>query len=180
MPAGVEKVRLVGERVTAEAVAVPLKLTVCGLLLALSVTVRVPVTVPALAEVNVTLTVQLAPAARLAPQVLVWAKLALGEAAMLEMLSEAVPELVTVTVCAALVTPTGVEKVRLEGERATAGVPVVVVPVVPPPPHPARIVRPQSARRNPSRFAADLRRRMNECLESIILTPDSRLMIPDS
>jgi hypothetical protein len=52
-------------------VAVPLKLTVCGLLLALSVMVSVPVTVPAVAEVNVTLIVQLAPAAMPVPQVLV-------------------------------------------------------------------------------------------------------------
>ena len=44
---------------------------------------------------------QLAPAATEAPQVLVWAYGAL--AAMLVMFSAAVPELVSVTVCAALV-----------------------------------------------------------------------------
>jgi hypothetical protein len=70
-PTGVEKVRLVGESVTAGAVAVPLKLTVCGLLVALSVMVSVPLTEPAVAEVNVTLIVQLAPAPMPVPQVLV-------------------------------------------------------------------------------------------------------------
>jgi hypothetical protein len=126
-PTVVEKVRLVGERAAAGAVAVPLKLTVCGLPLALSVMVSVPVTVPALVAVNVTLIVQLAPPARLVPQVLVWAKLALGETVMLEMLSEPFPESVTVTVCAALATPTVVEKVRLLSDSVTAG--AVAVPV---------------------------------------------------
>jgi hypothetical protein len=76
-------------------VPVPLKLTVCGLLLALSVMVRVPGTVPAAVGVNVTLIVQGLPAARLVPQLLVWVKPVLG--VMLEKVSAAVPESVTVT-----------------------------------------------------------------------------------
>ena len=51
--------------------------------------------------VKVTLMVQLAPAATEAPQVLVWEYGAL--AVMLVMFSAAVPELVSVTDCAALV-----------------------------------------------------------------------------
>ena len=56
---------------------------------------------PAAVGVKVTLMEQLAPAAREAPQVLVWEYGAL--AAMVVMFSAAVPELVSVTVCAALV-----------------------------------------------------------------------------
>jgi hypothetical protein len=52
---------------------VPVKETVCGLLLALSVMVRVPGLLPVAPGVNVTLMVQLAPAANDDPHVLVWA-----------------------------------------------------------------------------------------------------------
>ena len=62
-----------GERL-GSAVPVPIKLAVCGLLLALSVTVKVPLRVPVAVGVNVTLIVQLAPAATLVPQLLVCAK----------------------------------------------------------------------------------------------------------
>jgi hypothetical protein len=75
---------------------VPLKVTVCGLLLALSVIVNAPLTVPVAEGVNVTLIVQLPPAAMLAPQLLDWAKL-LGETVMPEKLRVALPESVTVT-----------------------------------------------------------------------------------
>ena len=51
-------------------IPVPLRPSVCGLVTALSVRVSVPFTVPAAAGENVTLTVQVAPAARLVPQVL--------------------------------------------------------------------------------------------------------------
>ena len=51
----------------------PVKLADCGLLVALSVTVMVPVRVPVVVGVNVTLMEQLAPAAREAPQLLVCA-----------------------------------------------------------------------------------------------------------
>ena len=79
----------------------PVRLTVCGLPVALSVMVMVPGWLPVAVGVKVTLMVQLAPAATEVPQVLVWAYGAL--AAMLVRLSVAVPEFVRVTVCAALV-----------------------------------------------------------------------------
>ena len=53
---------------------VPERLTVCGLPVALSVRVTAAVRVPAAVGLKVTLIVQLAPAATLAPQLLVWAK----------------------------------------------------------------------------------------------------------
>ena len=67
------KARLVGERLTAPAVPVPVpeKLTVCGLPLALSVMLTAAVRLPLAAGVKVTLIVQLAPAATELPQVLV-------------------------------------------------------------------------------------------------------------
>ena len=52
-------------------VPVPLKLTVCGLLEALSVTVIAPVLGPVVVGVNVIVRVQFAPAATLEPQLLV-------------------------------------------------------------------------------------------------------------
>ncbi len=69
------KVRLVGERLTAGALAavpVPVRFTVCGLSLASSVMVIVPVRVPVAVGVKVTLMLQLAPAATALPQVLLW------------------------------------------------------------------------------------------------------------
>src|SRR5438094_551825 len=51
--------RELGERVTAEVVPVPLRLTVCGLPAALSVIVSVALRVPVAVGVKVTLTVQL-------------------------------------------------------------------------------------------------------------------------
>ena len=95
------KVRLVGAKLMLDAAPVPVRLTVCGLPVALSVTVIAPGRLPVTVGVNVTLMEQLAPAAREAPQVLVWAYGAL--ATMLVMVRAAVPELVSVTVCAALV-----------------------------------------------------------------------------
>jgi hypothetical protein len=53
-----------------EVLPVPLRLTVCGLFPALSVKVNVPVAAPVAVGVNVTPTLQLAPAATLVPQVL--------------------------------------------------------------------------------------------------------------
>jgi hypothetical protein len=98
------KVRLEGKTVSVGTAPVPDKVTVCGLPLALSVMVRVPLAVPAAVGVNVTLIVQFAPAPMLVPHVFVWEKPLL--ATMLVKVSEAVPESVTVTVCAALVAPT--------------------------------------------------------------------------
>jgi hypothetical protein len=68
---------------------------------ALSVTVIVPGWLPVAVGVKVTLMEQLPPAATEAPQVFVWAYCAL--AAMLVMFRAAVPEFVSVMVCAALV-----------------------------------------------------------------------------
>lgn len=98
----------------------PLRVTVCGELPALSVIVRVPVGVPAAVGVNVTEIVQLAPAATLEPQVFVSAK---SPDAVTDVMDRAaVPELVRVTACAALVVPSVREaKVRLVGESTTAG-----------------------------------------------------------
>ena len=95
------KLKLVGEKLTLAATPVPDSVTVCGLPVALSVTVTVPGWLPRAVGVNVTLMEQLAPAATEAPQVLACAYCAL--ATMLVMLSAAVPELVSVMVCAALV-----------------------------------------------------------------------------
>ena len=61
-------------RLTAGAIPVPVRLAVCGLFVALSVTVRVPVRVPPAVGVNVTLMVQVSPAATLAPQLFVCPK----------------------------------------------------------------------------------------------------------
>ena len=65
------KPRLVGERLTTAAVPVPERLTVSGLPLALSVMLTEAVRLPLAAGVNVTLIVQLAPAATELPQLLV-------------------------------------------------------------------------------------------------------------
>ena len=89
------KLKLGADKLTRGAVPVPVKLTVCGLLLAVSVIVTVPFSVPVAVGVNVTLIAQAPPAARLAPHVLVWEKLA--PTAMLVMVSVAFPVLVTVT-----------------------------------------------------------------------------------
>jgi len=71
--------------------------------------------------VKVTLMEQLAPAATETPQVLVWAYCAL--ATMLVMLRAAAPELVSVTVFAALVVFTKwLPKAKLVGDKLTAGV----------------------------------------------------------
>src|SRR5439155_18162743 len=67
------KVSVVGERLGKPA-PVPDRLAVCGLLVALSVTVKAPLRVPVAVGVKVTLIVQFAPAATEAPQLLVWAK----------------------------------------------------------------------------------------------------------
>ena len=88
-------------------VPVPVRATVCMLPatpLLLSVMVRVPVRVPVAVGEKVTLIVQELLAATLPPQLLVSPKLAL--AAMLVMVSAALPVLLRVTGCDALVVPT--------------------------------------------------------------------------
>src|SRR5208282_4477116 len=101
--------------------AVPVKDTCCGLAAALSVNVMLPVSVPAAVGVKVTEMVQLALAARLVPQVLVCAKLPVAAMPLID--RAPAPVFFKVIVCAALVVPTvWLAKVRLVGEKLTAGV----------------------------------------------------------
>jgi hypothetical protein len=123
------KVRLVAESDTV-VVPVPVSATICGLPVALSLSVSVALLVPVAVGVNVTLMAQIAPAATLDPQVLVWAKspLLAPVIVMLLMVSAAVPVLVRVSVSAALFVPTVWLPKAIELlERLTAG--VVPVPV---------------------------------------------------
>jgi hypothetical protein len=91
-------VRVVGERL-GSAVPVPVRLAVWGLLVPLSVTVKVPLRVPLAVGVKVTLIVQLVPAATLTPQLFVCPKspLLVPAKAMLVMPSTVLWELVSVT-----------------------------------------------------------------------------------
>jgi hypothetical protein len=96
----------------------PLRETICGLPVALSVKVSVPVAAPFALGVKVTEIVQAAPTASVAAQVLVWAKPLL--ALMLVRLTEVVPVFVRVTVCGGLVVDLScVPKARLVGETET-------------------------------------------------------------
>ena len=85
----------------------PVKLTVCGLPLALSVMARNALSDPESHGVNTTLIVQLAPAATLVPHLVVSAKSPglVPPMAMLEMLREVLPVFESVTVFAALLEP---------------------------------------------------------------------------
>ena len=88
-----------------EVVPVPVRLTV--LVVPPALTVRVPAALPAVAGLNVTLTVQDAPAAIDEPQLLVWAKAPVT--AIDETGAAALVGLETVTVCAVLVEPVATE-----------------------------------------------------------------------
>jgi len=70
----VAKLKVKGLRLTVAPEPVPVRLTVCGLPVALSVRVTAAVRVAVAAGVKVTLIEQLVPAATLDPQLLVWAK----------------------------------------------------------------------------------------------------------
>ena len=98
---------------------VPLRLIVCGLLVASpSVMVTAPVTKVARTGTNVMLMMQLCPALRLLPQVLDWLKFV--PATMLVMLREVDPILVSVTDCELLLVPIVCEpNVRLVVESLT-------------------------------------------------------------
>jgi hypothetical protein len=102
-----EKPRLLGEKLTPLVVLAPVpeRLTAWGLPEALSVTTMDAARLPLAEGVKVTLMVQLAPAATLDPQLLVWAKspALVPETAMLVMLKATLPELVRMTVLAVLV-----------------------------------------------------------------------------
>jgi hypothetical protein len=112
-------------------VPLPERLTVC--VPASSLMVSVPVAVPTALGVKETLMVQKAPTARLV-QLLIW----LNGAAVdtLDTVIGPVPELVNVTLLAALVVPTICdEKLKLVGETVAAGavpVPVIAMICVPP------------------------------------------------
>jgi hypothetical protein len=96
---------LEGETPATVEVPIPVRLTVWGLPVALSVTTMVAARLPLAAGEKVTLMVQLAPAATLDPQLLIWAKspALLPETAMLVMLKATLPELVRVTALVVLV-----------------------------------------------------------------------------
>jgi hypothetical protein len=98
-----EKIKPVGARCTAGAAdtPVPVKVMVCGLPAALSEMLRLPLRVPVAEGIKTTLTVQLFPAGTPVAQVFVWVKSPVAE--ILEMVSAALPVLVRVTGCAALV-----------------------------------------------------------------------------
>lgn len=88
------KVKLLGDRVTEGDVPVPLRATVCGLPVALSVTETVPLVVPVMVGAKLTLMVHELPAATLVPQLFVSEKPALT--AIPEIASADEPVLVSV------------------------------------------------------------------------------------
>jgi hypothetical protein len=125
-------VRLVGESVTAGAVTtgaspVPVNNTVCGEPIALSVTLTVPVLLPAAVGVNVTESMQDPPPAMLVPQL--WLTAKSPEAAIEVRFKTALPEFVSVTVCAELVVSVVCDaKVSAVGARVTIGAVATPVP----------------------------------------------------
>jgi len=121
----------VGDGVATAAIPVPVRLTLCRPPAALSVKLTAAVRVPLARGLKVTLTVQLAPAATLVPQLLVWAKSPefVPATAIPVMLKAALPVLWIVTGCGGLVTPTGsFPSARLVGEALKAGLVLVPVP----------------------------------------------------
>ena len=122
-------VRLLVESVTG-AVPVPARLTVCGLFAALSVIVKVPAAAPRTVGEKVTPMAHVAPAAILAPQLLV-ARAKGPPAATLTKFSGIFSRLVNVTVVTALVLPTAVlGRLKEPGETVTGVMPVPVKPTV--------------------------------------------------
>jgi hypothetical protein len=124
--ATVPKFKELADRVTGELelLPVPLRLTVCGPFPALSVKVKLPVAAPVAVGVNVTPTLQLAPAATLVPQLL----LAIPKGplvTMLENVSDPLWWLVSVTDLAELVEPTAVVlKLKDVVDSVTGALPV--------------------------------------------------------
>jgi len=135
VPGTCVKVNDVGLIVSPGAEAAPLRATVCGDPLALSVIVIVAVKFPLDAGVNAIENEHEAPAATVAPQLFVSAKLAAfpPPSTMLVIESEPVPVLVNVTVWAVLVAPASALKLSDVALRVTAGAGLVVVPPPPPP-----------------------------------------------
>jgi hypothetical protein len=147
-------------------VAVPLRLTVWGLPLALSTRLTDPLREPAAVGVNATLSEQVLLAATEAP-VQVSAVFEKSPALVppmltVEMASPALPLLVIVTDCAALVVPMACEaKVRLAGEMPTAGAAGgVCVPPPPPPPLPPHAAHTPTTRSVAANSKAAGRRRI--------------------
>lgn len=121
------KLNAVADNVTG-ALPVPLRLSVCGLLMALSAKANVPLAAPSAAGVNVTPTLQVAPAATAVPHVLL--EIANGPPAATEMpvkVSATLSLLVTVTVFAGLVLPNAsVPKLKLVAEKLSGALPLPV------------------------------------------------------
>jgi hypothetical protein len=110
-------VSVAGDNPTAT-IPVPLVLIVCGLLVALSVMVTVPVAAPTTVGVNITAIMQVFPAATELAQVLLCVKLPL--APMLVIDNFAVPVFVSVTFLTALVVPTtSLPKLKVVAESET-------------------------------------------------------------
>lgn len=111
------------------ALPVPLRVTFWGLFEALSVKVSVPLAAPVAVGANLTPTAQLAPAARDVPQVLL--EIEKGPLIpTLEMVSDVLWRLVSVTVTAALAPPTTADpKFRELAERVTGEPELLPVPL---------------------------------------------------
>jgi hypothetical protein len=155
------KLRVVAESVTAGAVPVPLKVTICGLVEALSVSVRLPERLPVAVGVKVTLITQLLLAATDALVLQVVPLAATAKSPVIAMLvkdKDALPVLVTVTDVAALVVPMAwLAKVRLVADSETAGAlgGALVVEPPPPPPQFARTINPTNPANRQQRFATE-------------------------
>lgn len=121
------KVRLLTDRLATGVFAArpaPLSAAVCGELAALFAKLTAAASAPEAAGLKVTVTVQEALTASVVPQVLVCENEEVLAPVMLtpEMVMEAVPELVSLTVCTAAEEPTAMEeKVRLLGDRLAVG-----------------------------------------------------------
>ena len=105
-----------------KSIPTPARAPVCGLPVASSVIVMFAARFPVAVGLKVTLIVQLAPAATLAPQVFVWEKspLFVPATVMLAMFNESVPLFESVTFCGALpVVTSWPAKVRLGAESMT-------------------------------------------------------------
>ena len=104
------------------AVPIPVRFTFCGLPTSLSVTLSAAVRIPLALGLHVILKVQLAPAAKEAPQVWVCGKAALVPVTAIPVIVRAmVPTLVRVTAFAALEVPVATApKLRLNGENFAA------------------------------------------------------------
>lgn len=117
------KFKLAGENFIT--VPVPARETVCGLPGALSVTSTLPISVPETVGLKTTVILQLAPAATLAPQLLIWVKSPVT--VTLATVSAEVPVFVRIRFfCLLDVKTTVVGNVRLVGEKLIPGPPVPV------------------------------------------------------